>query len=439
MSDSPWAPSVPPDGQPLQFSAPVKVWRVKRRISRMAVSVGLGLIVVPVILSLVSLVLWRVFGVFSAFGDVVAISGAGAWSVGAPLAAVVAFVASLRRRLRVDAAEVRGEELRLSGAGRPITVPRRAIDGALVVAGKDGGHEVEIALAGGDVLHVQAGGKEGELASALGASRGGRRTAVPLGGTRSPLWRGLRAVLLGLIASSVSACPGAMLGSALHTDTGITLFVTMLVTFLVTAGLIARPWAPRRVVIGADGVLIESAFGKRFFPRDRIFGVEVVRGRVALLLRDGDEVDHVPLTAEDPGRQDALIRRIRAALEAHGDGEDPRAALLARGDDSIAKWRERLGKLVAKGEGYRRRALPSDVLVRIASDGAAAPDVRLGAAMAIGLADDADARQQLRVAAEEVADDDLRAALEAVTEGKAEEEAVEAACARSRTWSTERR
>ena len=419
----------------------VEVWLVRRRRARLFAKVGLWLVVLPVVGAMVFGATASMFEPGRGAQLMMVWAWVGAWLVGAPIAGAASIADSLRRKLPIRTLAVERGKLHLTGAdgeARPV----EPAESALVVAQQDGNGEAEITFASGDVLHVRAKGREQELVDSLGFADAARRTVVPLGGARSPLWSALGAVVVSAFATGIATCSGAavareagasgpMLGEVIVYGMGI-LFVGLTL-------LLARLTTPRQLTIGADGVLLEGPFRKRFFPRARIFGVETIQGHVSLLLGGGDDVQEVRLTSEHGDRQEALIQRIRGAIEQHGDGEDPRAALLARGSDSIGAWRDRLRKLVAESPGYRSRVLPSDVLVRMAKDADAPADVRVGAAMAIGIQGDEEAKRELRIATDAIANEKLRVAIEAASDGNAEEEAIAAACADAGTWSTGRR
>lgn len=410
---------------------------MRRRLSDRAARVGVGLIVLPVALmmlgvamSAISPSLWR--SVRDAYTVSVGAGWAGSWLLFAPLSFLVSLFASLRARLPHKGLSVKDGSLTLDGAS-PRTFDRKEIDGALVVMPNKAPAHAEIVLRSGDVLHVEAGSNEDAtpyhaLVDALGFGGKRRRASLPLGSTRGLLQRGLAAVGAGLAATII----GSLLVFNLTTSMPTALFITGAI-FLLTVLVVAQIEGPHRVVAGADGLVVERLFGKTFLPRRHIFGVEKIEGGVSVLLRGEDEtIRQVPLPADSPDRSQALLRSLRDALEGDsGEEAGPQAALLTRGGESIAKWRERLRKLVATEGGYRARRLPVDMLVRTARDPSAPTELRIGAALAIAGTDDEDAKARLRIATEGVANEPVRTALEAAAEAEAEDEAIAAALDRA--------
>ncbi len=421
-------------------SSEVQVWRVQRKIAGWAARLLVGFMVLPVVAATLLAGMTLLFGESHGAATALLFGWLGAWLGGAPLSLLTAYLASLRTKQEVTALQVIEGDLRLEGP-RPSTIPARDIEGAITVATGYQAGEAEIALKSGDVLHVRAGEEESSaaearnLVQALGFGGKQRRTMVPLGGTRTPLWRALWAVFAGTVATSLSTCLSfaALGGSSRATDVALLL---MAIVFTGVTLAAAKLTGPRRLVVGADGVEIEGPFRKRFFPRKEIFGVEKIRDHVSILLRGrGDDVREVKLPVESFDRGEAVLRHIRGALESETEEVGAAAAVLARGGDSIAAWRERLRKLVAPAEGYRNRTVPVDTLLKTAGDVDAAAELRIGAALAIAQSGDEDARRRLRIATEAIANEPVRLALEAAAESEAEDEAIAEAFARAETES----
>lgn len=416
-------------------SSQVEVHRVRRRASRTAANVALGMMVWPVIAAVALAGAEPFTGVHALqpLTNLLLWLWPLSWVLGAPAAMITSIVLSLRRKLRVDAIAAKDGALDLDDLGEVTRVGAARIQGAIVRASATTDREAEIALTNGDELlvRVKDRGPKGadDLVAGLGFAGAKRKTVVSLGGTRSPLWSSLAAVVLGLVSAPLGTCATAAAVPSVmdHTDT---LLVFMGVAFVVITMIAARVMTPQKLVLGADGVELHGAFRRRFFPRSRIFGVEKMRGDVSLLLRDGDVVKDVKLSAEDDERRNALVKCIRDALEEQGHGHDPRSALLSRGQDSVSAWRERVRKLAGPNEGYRASAIPVETLVRTLSDADAPADVRVGAALAIASSRDQAAKEQLRIATDAIVDEDLRIALETAAEAEADDEAIQSACMR---------
>jgi len=422
-------------------SRAVDVHRVRRRASRIAAQTALGVIVLPVIamlgIALAEAVAKRFMaGSAEPLRDLQRLLfflvWPTSWLIAAPIAMITSAVLSVRRKLAVRELSVKDGTLRLHTTAETKEIPGHEIEGALVRASTSTDREAEIALKSGDALHVRVkdkgeGGLESLIAS-LGFGGAKRRTVIPLGGARSPLWSTLAAVVMGLVLAPIGTCVAAAAVPSGGFD-GIATF--MAIAFVIVTTATARLMTPRKVIVGADGVEVHGALRRRFFPRSRIFGVEKVSRDVLLILRDGDGVTDVRVSAEDDDRRGALAKCIRDALEDPSMGPDPRSALLARGKDAIGAWRERVKKLVGPNEGYRSTSLPVETLVRTIRDPDAPPDVRVGAAMAIASSRDDEAKEQLRIATDAIVDRDLRVALETAAEAEAEDLAIQEACARA--------
>jgi hypothetical protein len=211
----------------------------------------------------------------------------------------------------------------------------------------------------------------------------------------------------------------------------------MLVT--VFTGVFGLIFTPTRVRIGVDGIATRWLGKDRFIPFSKMRGVQAYEERVggktylgiALDLDDGERVK-VPagqkgFTSMEPAE---LEERIREALTVHRDGAglvDER--LLARGRRAVPEW---IAALRALGAGanadLRTPPVPPEKLLRIAEDAAAAPLVRVGAAVAAA-ASAPDAKRRVRLAAQTTASPKLRVALERVSADDATDESVAEALA----------
>jgi hypothetical protein len=109
-------------------------------------------------------------------------------------------------------------------------------------------------------------------------------------------------------------------------------------------------------------------------------------------------------------RREQLLRRLQAGLAA---GESITGAeRLARQGRSIVAWREAVRGLVrADAPGYRAALLPTEQAARIVETGRAAPEARIGAALALAGTADAALKGRLRIAIDDCADEATRSAL----------------------------
>lgn len=194
------------------------------------------------------------------------------------------------------------------------------------------------------------------------------------------------------------------------------------VYFLLAAG------APRRVVVGRDGVALEGDRSQRVVPYARVRGVTPSAVGVRLELDDGSVLPLTIVPPTDRGRRSerlGVLRRDRLAVRIHQlaaqkEGIEPiGASLLDRRGRSIAAWREALRDLMTRPvAGYRAAALEPDHVARVLETSATAPERRLGAALALSSARDPETLRRVRVVIDTCADDDLRAAIEEASQGE---------------------
>ncbi|HEY8076113.1 MAG TPA: PH domain-containing protein [Labilithrix sp.] len=185
------------------------------------------------------------------------------------------------------------------------------------------------------------------------------------------------------------------------------------VSALTTAVFLTKYGYPR-VVIGADGVRTEGVIAPGFVRYEDIASVTVVRNRyktpvrVRLHLREGRPID-LPLVALGDDHARAIVKRIEDA-RARKTGAASLDAL-ARGERDVASWREELARIATAEAGFRERALGREDFERVLADASAPADQRVGAAIALRVADPEGAAARVRVAADATADEELRAAL----------------------------
>ncbi len=199
---------------------------------------------------------------------------------------------------------------------------------------------------------------------------------------------------------------------------------------------------PGKVDIGSDGIFIDLRDKKRFVPFSDIVEATVYRedamGKrfvgVALALGSGEPMK-LPIGEDQFGAGDraaALSAALTSAIEAFRRNAAPDdAALLLRGDRSVAAWANDLRRIgEGANAGPRDAPIDPDRLLRIAESPAATAEARAGAAAALRAKLDAEGKKRLRIAAESTVSPDLADALSAAAEG--DEKAVETALDRVR-------
>lgn len=190
---------------------------------------------------------------------------------------------------------------------------------------------------------------------------------------------------------------------------------------LLLPGLL-RAGAPS-LVAARDGLRIEEGDSTRFVPYAEIASLEAEGPTLVIRRR---EKGPVRLSMRDAS--DAHVRGVRHRIEAMAarrDGE-PIARVLARGDRPLAEWRASLAALTERGTDFRQPSYGAEDLARVLDDAAATPEVRVGAAVALR-ASDPEGTARIRIAASETADDELRAALEAIADDEPADAVMERA------------
>ncbi|APR82761.1 Hypothetical protein A7982_08110 [Minicystis rosea] len=395
------------------------------RRARFFTRAALGFVVGPVALALLAQILqaFRVHVHVGRFDDFVSPFWYFGWLLCAPLATTLAFRAARRVREDITAVVVRDDALILRDEAGDRSIPLSAIEGASAILTESA--EVEILLANGSALHVvvfdfsAAAG----LVTALGFGTAARSTVVPLGDAHDAVIAGCLGVLIGALVSFLSMCVVPSAPSAV-----VSLNVLGAV-FVVASTVFARLFAPGRVVVGTDGLVLERAFRRRFFPLADIREVAETSAGYDLVLKNGAGSRNVTLVSNKEARACAVVARVREALRTHQPrGEDTASALIARGGRDIAAWREALRRLVT-GAGYRAERVPPDALLRTVDSSTVSAEQRLGAAMAIGMGDDEDAKERLRVVVDGFANEKMRIAMAHAAEGAENEAAIEEAIA----------
>ena len=190
------------------------------------------------------------------------------------------------------------------------------------------------------------------------------------------------------------------------------------------AALLTYMNLPGYVHLGSDGVLLDWRGKTRYVPFADVQDVAIYKedamGKhmigVGLKLRTGEEV-RAPIGENQFGadkRAKDLEARLRAALTSYQHNAEPdHAPALARGDRSDAQWLERLRSVGQGANANMREApVPLEQLWRIVECASAEPTARAGAAVALRVSLDNDAKTRLRVAADCTAEPALRRVLE---------------------------
>ncbi len=400
----------------MKLSGPVALERHARRLRR--AKVALGVVLLPLYAGCPFLWAGIVGGLW--------------WAQSAPRRA--------QRRLRGardGSVEVTSDALVLDVGGRRTSVPRaRVANGWIEPAA--GGFAATIELSAGAMLFLKQDTFEqaASLVDALGLGARGRVLRVALGTEAASAGQGMVMHLVApwlvgalcfsfLVVPSVLAIASFSLWSLLG-----------LVLLLLPLGLVwrfAQYVTPARCDIGSDGVLTRHLGTRRFVRIADIRSVVREPRGVRLVLATNPDPPVLPAAVPGDrrvGLRDAIAWRIEAELakRAGDDGTD-RYATLARANRPVKQWRAEVARQERQaGSGYRTIDFETEELVRVVENAGAPLERRLGAAFVLGGRSIAGGElARVRVAADAVADPEVRVALARAVEPSAPDEEFEAA------------
>ena len=126
----------------------------------------------------------------------------------------------------------------------------------------------------------------------------------------------------------------------------------------------------------------------------------------------------------------ALAGRIRMAmaLGSNGDGDTAASRKLDPQGKTLEEWKRDLRFLVTS-IGYRNAGISPEVLLSLVDDPDLPPGQRLGAAVALHIAEHPDAGERIRMAANACADEDMKRAFEEASTGELSERVLRRAVA----------
>lgn len=369
--------------------------------------------------------------------------------------AVAATVAHRLAAARRGTIRREGDALVVERAGATRTIPMSDVDtGWTSKSHAAPGDQVGVTLRGGETIIAEVPAGEGNAKlEELGLDASKRRLHLTL-------WSGLESVLMGFAGSILGLLAwlplGGLGGDVLTrlgaTDLNAPLVFATLVPMMVLGALAMRRVKPE-VTIGSDGVIVAGGSiraNKRYYPLDKVAGVEIVRAAnarnqtqtvVKLRMIDGSDADIATFlsTARTEALADTLANRVREAMAARDAAPVAEASSLL--DDvggGVGAWLGSLRELAAQGDGYRSTALTRDRLVALVDDGRAALRRRIGAAVMLAEKGDAEGLARVRIAADASASPRVRIALEKVAERAIDEASIEEALAEAEAGSAER-
>jgi len=180
------------------------------------------------------------------------------------------------------------------------------------------------------------------------------------------------------------------------------------------------------LVLGTDGIRW-GKLRRKFIAYAGIASLRVLRfddgssDHLIIEAKDGVTEHKIPIHCFVKDASDIVEERLRGALEQSADILMPQLDRQGRSDE---EWREALRELVKHRGDYRKAAVPKERVRALLQDPAAPPEQRLGAAVALVEAEDPEARRILVSISENIADPELRDAIDSLVD-EAEEFEVE--------------
>lgn len=284
------------------------------------------------------------------------------------------------------------------------------------------GH-LELRRVNGDVLHILAPGKIAALIAAVEAGDQRRAVRVTLGDTEFPTWIG---ALLGFpVALAMTAFSARFATATLNVGVFAASWYGVFLAFRAMLG-------PDSLLVGADGVTVQKAFSTRFIPLDDLVRVETQPDHVRLHLKD-DRVLTASARHLAEDQSTLIARRVDLAVKGRLS-KSPllEPAELDRRGRPIAAWRRELAGLLTADKDYRRAPVTAEDLARILAAPEVGAERRLGAAIALAVANGPGMRQRVRLTAYSIANEPMRFALKHVADGWGNDAVIEKALAAAR-------
>ncbi|WP_437294821.1 hypothetical protein [Sorangium sp. So ce426] len=341
------------------------------------------------------------------------------------------------RRLRDGRVKIEGERLLIAEGAKESSLPLARLAGGWTERTPNG-HAAVLSFSDGRVAAVEQASEEEAIDLLSRAGAGAQARAVRMRTYREDSsGRKIAGCLLAVFVLILA--PGALvLLILLFTAIERWSFAPLAPMVVAMGGLApllgvaAWLWSkvtPSWVHIGTDGVMLKSAFRRRFLPHRAIVQVAHTQGGVGgayhfvkIALRHGESI---AVPAASSAEATALIERIQAAQAAVAMQDRARLLeVIARNGRPLAEWKRALGSLVAR-TGYRTAGNDLEEVLRIVEDGSAPPEQRVAAALAARPHGGAAVERRIRVAAEASAEPTLRLALEKVSAGEDEDDLLE--------------
>jgi hypothetical protein len=174
--------------------------------------------------------------------------------------------------------------------------------------------------------------------------------------------------------------------------------------------------------IGRDGVWVDGGlFRRRFVAHVELEDATTHDTTLTLRTTRGS----IRVRCGSPELAAAAEARITAARAGVGEGRHAAVeSALARRGEPLERWRGRLRGVLDAAPGYRAAAIDADQLAAVLDDPDAAPELRVGAAVALASAPTPVTVERVRIAADAQAEPRLAALLARAGEGEVDEAAL---------------
>lgn len=372
------------------------------------------------------------------------------------------------RRMAPGTARIEGDQLAITSGRESTRLPLSGLDGGwvervfetthetmgdtVVPVGHPGdGYRAVLSFSDGRVVAVEKPSEQEAAALLAEAGAGAAARAVRMRGYREdPAGRkiaGFFAAFFGLLLLPVVVGLPVMLFAAATSSSASLLGAALssLVGVVPLAAMFRWMWRkvrPTWIQIGADGVVLQGPFRKRFFRHDEILHARPTM-RVAVALERSVEIRLTNgrtywFPASSSAEAQAVCDRIQAARTATNEQERARLLdVLARAGRPVPEWRRALESLVGAA-GYRSAGHDIEAVMRIVEDVAAPLEQRIAAALAARPQGGEEAKKRIRIAAEACVEPRVRVALEKASAGALEDDALEEIAAASEEASASR-
>ncbi len=287
-------------------------------------------------------------------------------------------------------------------------------------------------LSGGRSMMIRTGSIE--LAQSL------REAIHPMGATgryRMPLSTSGRSAVMGVVSLVASIFVSVAVSNSTNVGVitamrGVLWFIAIATILGVSSLITYRP----DVEVGADGVLIDSVFGKRFLAYRDLKSIRAEEGFLFIERLNGKQARFKVRLANKErfaSLNDCIERAFQVANSANESG---RTAALDRMGRSVKEWREYISQLATHRVAYRGQTLTPEEAEAVLAAGDATPEHRIGAALVLKAGDPERAREQIAIASKGCANPKLRIALSELSEGDLDDDAMAEAMAEEESSAT---